>query len=181
MWWSYHQCRAPAETTTAHINCICPPSKFLCSFRCVAHFREHGNRNLLNNPPLMPSTIVVPWRPHLWTRTTSLRGNVLLLLLSSVIIVLPSTPPPCTAFHHHLSYPTALIDCYISVNSDAFISPQLTPFLSINLQFTPFYVCHINHDKTLCGVMRSAHQPHGLRPNQAHASSPMVCGWHLCT
>ena len=43
--WSYRRCRALAATTTAHIHCICPPSKFLCSFCHVAHLREHGHRN----------------------------------------------------------------------------------------------------------------------------------------
>ncbi len=75
----------------------------------------------------------------------------------------------------------ALVDRYISVDSDAFLSSHPTPFLSIHPQITSYCVCHTFHNKTLCGVVRSAHEPHGLRPNQVHASLPMVCGWRLCT
>ncbi len=97
------------------------------------------------------------------------------LLPLPLTLPLPPPPPPCRR-HAAANAALTLVDCYISANSDAFLSPHPTPFLSIHTQITPYCACHTNHDKTLCGVVRSAHQPHGLRPNQAHASPPMVCG-----
>jgi hypothetical protein len=46
-----------------------------------------------------------------------------------------------------------LVDCYNSIDSDAFLSPHPTPFLSIHPQITPYCACHTNHNKTLCGVV----------------------------
>ncbi len=90
-------------------------------------------------------------------------------------------PPPLRRRHAAADVALTLVDCYITVDSDAFLPPHPTPFLSIHPQITPYCACHTNHNKTLCRVVRSAHQPHGLRPIQAHALSPMVCGWRLCT
>jgi hypothetical protein len=43
-------------------------------------------------------------------------------------------------------------------------------------QRKPYLGCFIYNDKTLCGVVHSAHPHNGLRPNQAQAASPMVWG-----
>jgi hypothetical protein len=39
------------------------------------------------------------------------------------------------------------------------------------------FICN---DKTLCGVVHSAHPHNGLRPNRAHAALPMVWGRRQC-
>ena len=59
------------------------------------------------------------------------------------------------------------------------LTPSSHLTLPLFCQYTPrspHIVRVIQITITLCGVVRSAHQPHGLRPNQAHASQPMVCG-----
>ncbi len=60
---------------------------------------------------------------------------------------------------------TPLQSITVSVHSDAFFPPHLTSFLSIHPQLISYCACHTIQDKALCGVVRSAHQPHGLRPN----------------
>ena len=44
----------------------------------------------------------------------------------------------------------------------------------------PYLGCFICNDKTLCGVVHSAHPHNGLRPNQAQAALPMVWGRGRC-
>ena len=67
------------------ISCPHPPTTFRCCLPSLL---------IVKCPPQMLPTIVVPRRPHLWTRSTLLRGDSSLPSPSSVIIVLPSAPPP---------------------------------------------------------------------------------------
>jgi hypothetical protein len=62
-------------------------------------------------------------------------------------------PPPPRRRQAAINVALALVDCYISINSDAFLSLHPTPFLSIHPQITPYCVCHANQDKTLFGVV----------------------------
>ncbi len=71
----YHHHCPPVRASPTTFRCRLPP---LLIVKC---------------PPSMPPTIVMQRRPHLWTRTTSLRDNALLPLPLSVIIVLPA--PSC--------------------------------------------------------------------------------------
>ncbi len=84
----------------------------------------------------------------------------------------PNLPPPAAAFRCHLM-PLLIVKC-------AFFPPHATPSPLIYPTHSQYCVHKKNQDKALCGVVRSAHQPHGLCPNQALAVSPMVYGWCLC-
>jgi hypothetical protein len=173
------RCRAAATAADAATAVALPPS------RCAP----------LPDIALLPPPLTLP----LWPRHCQAAADVALLRcrhrhsLRAAATVLPplrcappprfpllppplTLPPPPRSRHAAANVALALVDCYISANSDAFLSPHPTPFLSIHTQMTPYCACHTNHDKTLCGVVRCAHQPHGLCLDQAHALSPMVCG-----
>ncbi len=153
---------------------------------------RHRRRCAVALPPPPLTLPLLPCRLQAATNVTLLRCRHCHSLRAAATALPPlhCAPPPCFALpppllklpppphrrHAAADATLTLVDCYIPVDSDAFLSPHPTPFLSIHPQITPYWACHTNHNKTPCGVVRSAHQPHGLRPNQAHASSPMVCG-----
>ncbi len=106
-------------------------------------------------PPLL-LMLLPPPRCHQAATDVALLGYRHHCSIRTAATVLPPSrcaPPPCRR-QAAANIALALVDCYISVNSVAFLSPYPTPFLSIHPRITPYCACHTNHDKTLCGVVR---------------------------
>ena len=140
----------------------CPPVRApLTTFRC-----RLPPLLIVKCTPPMPPTIVVPRRPlfGLGRRRSGATRR---------IIVLPSAPPRPSVDTSHTLPPLLIVKRPSILTSSSHLTP---PLFCLYPHIAPYCACHTIHDKTLCGVVRSDHQPHGLRPNRAQAPSPMVCG-----
>ncbi len=88
--------------------------------------------------PPMQLTIVVPRRPHLWTRTMSLRGDASLPMPSSVIIVLPSAPPRPSVDTSHTLPPLLIVKRPSILTSSSHLTP---PLFCLYTPRSPHIVC----------------------------------------
>ncbi len=107
--------------------------------------------------------------------------------VASVIVIVapPSTvSPPCIP-----SPPATFVDCWMPYST---MYQSICQFGHLNVALTPsslpIYPHTVNilhtpksHNKLLSVMALSNCAPEGPRLNQAHASSPMVWSWRLCT